>query len=273
MLGKVLASRGRHGDASGYLKLASATAPSVCAQHIQLQLAWSLWHAGRQPEAEATYWEVLDDDVLCWQALVDRARMHLGNGAWAEALRDLAQVAAMGKADADVCNDLGVSHFESGDIERAAHFFGEAIAKSPEHAPALSNRANCYKRQGDLREAENDYTRAIELDAKNPKAYQNRGLLLKEQGMNSRALRDYEKALALDKNNPVLQAEVKALTEKLAGAGMMERGGGGGARDRGASVSAAASSNAAGRLSIASHTSAAGGEGALEGAPLRRERL
>lgn len=92
-----------------------------------------------------------------------------------------AQVAAMGKADADVCNDLGVSHFESGDDEKAAHFFSEAIAKNDRHAPAISNRANCLKRQGKLREAEADYTRAIELDGHNPKAFMNRGLLLREQ--------------------------------------------------------------------------------------------
>ena len=157
------------------------------------QLAWSYWHSSRQAEAEAVYWEVLDDDVLCWQALVDRARMFLGLGNWVQALCDLAQVAAMGKADADVCNDLGVAHFETGDDEAACKWFGEAVAKNASHAPAISNRANCLRRQGRLREAESDYTRAIDIDNSNPKAYLNRGMLLKEQGMNSRAHRDLER--------------------------------------------------------------------------------
>ena len=109
--------------------------------------------------------------------------MHLGNGGWAEALRDLAQVAAMDKADADVCNDLGVSHFEIGDYETACIWFGKALEKNDKHAPAISNRANCLKRAGKLREAESDYTRAIELDDTNPKAYMNRALLLRDQKM------------------------------------------------------------------------------------------
>jgi len=207
--------------------VAAEGAPDSCLQHVRLQLAWCLWHCTRGADAEAVYWDVLDEDVLCWQALVDRARMHLSRCSWGQALCDLAQVAAMGKADADVCNDLGVSHFESGDDEKAAHFFSEAIAKNDRHAPAISNRANCLKRQGKLREAEADYTRAIELDGQNPKAFMNRGLLLREQGLSTRAHRDFERALALDPSNVTLQAEVKALAEKLTEMGVAVGSGGG----------------------------------------------
>ena len=263
LLGKLLASKGMHAEAAAYMRRSADHAPTSCAQIIKLQLAWSLWHANRAYDAEAVYWEVLDEDVLCWQALVDRARMHLGFGSWPEALRDLAQVAAMGKADADVCNDLGVSHFEVGDYEQACHWFGEAIAKNASHAPAISNRANCLKQSGKLHEAEMDYTRAIEIDQTNPKAYMNRGLLLREQGKTTRAFRDYEKALQLDPRNAFLQDEVQKLSEKLAESGIATGGAAaaapsaGGARDR--CVSQAVQQSAA---------AAAGGE-----EPLRRERL
>ncbi len=259
LLGKLLSSKGQHAEAAVHLRNAAQGAPAACSQIIKLQLAWSYWHSGRQDEAESVYWEVLDDDVLCWQALVDRARMHLGLGDWVQALCDLAQVAAMGKADADVCNDLGVAHFETGDDDSACNWFGEAIAKNPKHAPAISNRANCLRRQGKLREAESDYTRALEIDNTNPKAYLNRGMLLREQGMNSRAHRDFERALALDPHNTALQAELKKLTEKLAESGIAPATGAGG-RDRTGSV--AADSAGAG----AEGTTAADG-------PLRRERL
>ena len=76
--------------------------------------------------------------------------MHLGLGDWAQALCDLAQVAAMGKADADVCNDLGVANFETGNDDAACKWFGEAISKNGNHAPAISNRANCLKHQKKL---------------------------------------------------------------------------------------------------------------------------
>ena len=90
LLGKLLASKGMHAEAAAHLSKAAESAPQSCAQIIRLQQAWSLWHCAKYAEAAATYWTVLDDDVLCWQALVDRARMHLGQGQWAQALCDLA---------------------------------------------------------------------------------------------------------------------------------------------------------------------------------------
>ena len=109
--------------------------------------------------AESTYYDILDEDVLCWQALIDRARMNLASGKWALAMYDLVMVRAMGKADADVLNDLGVSHFELSHDSKAAECFTEAVGKSPNHAAAFANRANVYKRQGRLREAEESLRR------------------------------------------------------------------------------------------------------------------
>ena len=151
----------------------------------------------------------------------------------------------MGKADADVCNDLGVSHFESGDDEKAFIFFSQAIEKNPQHAPAIGNRANCLKRQNKLREAEADYTRAIELDDQNPKGFINRGTLLRDQGFSVRAHRDFQHAAALDPTNGFVQSELKALADKLGAAGVAESPG----------------------------TIDADGSAAGLGVPLRRERL
>ena len=194
-----------------------------------MQLAWALWHCNnKQGDAESTYYDILDEDVLCWQALIDRARMNLASGKWALAMYDLVMVRAMGKADADVLNDLGVSHFELSHDSKAAECFTEAVGKSPNHAAAFANRANVYKRQGRLREAEEDYTRAINIDETNPKAYINRGTLLKEQGLSVRAHRDFERALVLDASNIIVQQELKSLGSKLAEAKAEAGGGGGG---------------------------------------------
>ena len=153
------------------------------------------------------------------------------------ALCDLAQVAAMGKADADVCNDLGVAHYEGGEVARAEHFFSRAIEMNASHAASIANHANCYKRQGKLREAEADYTRAIDIDASNPKSFVNRGALLRDQGLTVRAHRDFERALALDPSNVGARAEVDALAEKLKASGLAAEGNAAGAA--GASVAAA----------------------------------
>ena len=220
LLGKLLTNSGMHAEAAVHFSNGLRGAPETCKQHVQLQLAWAYWHSHRNADAEALYWEILDDDVLCWQALVDRARMHLQSQFWNPALCDLAQVLAMGKADADACNDLGVAHYESGDHASALAVFTEAIKQNPSHAAAISNRANCLKSQGKLREAEADYTRAIELDGSNPKAFINRGTLLKDQGLTVRAHRDLEKALSLDPTNGAVKSDLEALAEKLKASGI-----------------------------------------------------
>ena len=92
LLGKMLVSKQMYREAAEHYSAAAEGAPDSCVQHVRLQLAWCLWHSGRAGDAEAVYWEVLDNDVLCWQALVDRARMHLSRGSWGQALCDLAQV-------------------------------------------------------------------------------------------------------------------------------------------------------------------------------------
>ena len=142
LLGKLLSAKGSHREASGHFEKAVHGAPRTCEQHLKLQLAWSSWHSGRQVEAEEIYHAVLDDDVLCWQALLDRARMHLGMGAWRPALCDLRLVVAMGKTDSDVHNDLGVSYFELGEDERAEQAFNASIEANPANAPAISVRVS-----------------------------------------------------------------------------------------------------------------------------------
>ena len=37
----------------------------------------------KSDEADRLYADVLDADVFCWQAMLDRARMHLAAGEWA----------------------------------------------------------------------------------------------------------------------------------------------------------------------------------------------
>ena len=43
---------------------------------MRLQCAWCHWQLGDGPRSEAIYSQVLEDDPVCWQALLDRARMY-----------------------------------------------------------------------------------------------------------------------------------------------------------------------------------------------------
>ena len=85
-------------------------------------------------------------------------------------------VQALGKANADVLNDIGVCHFEMSEHDKALKYFSLAL-ENTRHAPSYSNRANCLRNLGRLEDADSDYTRAIEIDKGNPKAYLSRALL------------------------------------------------------------------------------------------------
>ena len=60
------------------------------------------------------YGSILDDDALCWQALLDRARMYLSTGRWEDGRLDLSLVLGMGRGSAEILNDRGVCLYELG---------------------------------------------------------------------------------------------------------------------------------------------------------------
>ena len=116
-LGKALCDAGEYSEALKRFTSALLMAPPEAAQQLRLQSAWCMWRLGRADEAQQLYWQVLDDDALCWQALLDRSRMHLALGSWASALVDLQLVIGLGQQSAEV-------HTHSAQIRRnSAQFF------------------------------------------------------------------------------------------------------------------------------------------------------
>ena len=101
-LGKALCDAGEYSEALKRFTSALLMAPPEAAQQLRLQSAWCMWRLGRADEAQQLYWQVLDDDALCWQALLDRSRMHLALGSWASALVDLQLVIGLGQQSAEV---------------------------------------------------------------------------------------------------------------------------------------------------------------------------
>ena len=201
---------------------AAALAPAECATQLQLQLAWCLWQRGCHDEAAALYAEVLEHDPLCCHALLDRSRMHLGVGRWAEALADLKMVIALDCESADIHNDVGVCYFELDRYAKALAAFDASIGAKSDYAPAYANRGNCRKKQGaeSYGDALSDYTRAIELDSRNPKAYNNRGALLLKMGKYAPAIADFELALELDPAYEAAERNRAIAKERLTGGGI-----------------------------------------------------
>ena len=194
---------------------------SSCAAQVHLQCAWCHWQLGDLLSAETTYGQVLDDDPLCWQALLDRARMHLGQAKWEAALPDLDLVAGLGGASAETLNDRGVCYYELDDMEAALKSFNEAIDVKPTYAQSYTNRGNCYRRLAvhdatKLERAHEDYTRAVELDPTNPKSYNNRGALLLKMGKLTSAFEDFEHALEIQPEYEVARRNLEVAREQKA---------------------------------------------------------
>jgi len=209
----------RYAGALEYFEQVLAVAPAEVAGQVRLQCAWCHWQLGDGPRSEAIYSQVLEDDPVCWQALLDRARMYLGQGAWSEALPDLELVLHMGHANAETYNDRGVCYYELDDVSAALASFDEAIALNPDYAQSYTNRGNCNRRlalrdASKLESAETDYTKAVELDATNPKSYNNRGALLLKMSKYTEAFADFEQALALYPEYEVARRNLEVAREQ-----------------------------------------------------------
>jgi len=197
-LGKLMCEAGRYGEALKFFELAMVMAPETTSQQLKLQAAWCTWRQNKVGEAAQAYEEILSDDALCWQALLDRSRMHLATANWDDGQYDLTIVIGLGRTSAEIYNDRGVCYYELGQYESAVADFNEALKLNDRYCQAHTNRGNCLRKQGNNKEAMDDYARAIELDPQNPKAFNNRGALALKMGRYAEALADFEQAVALD---------------------------------------------------------------------------
>jgi len=219
--GKLLCEVQEYATALEQFEQVLAFVPSEVAGHVRLQCAWCHWQLGDGARSEAIYSQVLEHDPICWQALLDRARMYLSQGAWSEALPDLEIVIHLGQVSAETCNDRGVCYYELGDVPRALESFNRAILLDPGYAQSYTNRGNCYRklsaRDASMIEgAEHDYSKAVELDPSNPKSYNNRGALLLKMCKYSEAFADFEHALELQPEYEVARRNLEVARERRA---------------------------------------------------------
>jgi len=220
-LGKLLCETGDYAGALAQFEAAMLTAPPYVHVQIKLQCAWCSWRIGRLSHAGALYQQVLEDDPLCWQASLDRARMHLGCGEWEQAVPDLELVIGMEQSSAEVLNDRGVCFYELRQYERAILSFNGAVELNPHYPQAYTNRGNCYRKLGQSQEALADYSKAVDLDDTNPKSFNNRGALYLRMEKFSDAVEDFERALTLDpayevarKNRELARAACKRIDQR-----------------------------------------------------------
>jgi tetratricopeptide (TPR) repeat protein len=81
----------------------------------------------------------------------------------------------------------GNFHFKKNELEKAEHFFSEAIKKNPEFADAYNNRGVVYLKVGRIDEALKDFEKAVSIDNTFVDAKLNLGRLYSEMGKTTEA--------------------------------------------------------------------------------------
>lgn len=150
--------------------------PLVDASRI-LGAALQHHQAGRLPEAEAGYLEIL----------------------------------AVDPDNIDALHFLGVISHQRGEHGRAAELISRAISRNTSNAPAHNNLGNALGAQGKLNEAIACYLNALALDPDYVDALLNLGAALRALGKLDRAVACYKRALALAPNTPAANAGLQDL--------------------------------------------------------------
>jgi tetratricopeptide (TPR) repeat protein len=107
-------------------------------------------------------------------------------------------------------SNAAFASFTSGDANRNAKRYTEAIEEydemiriEPNYAAAYNNRGRSYYAKGDYDKAIADFNQAITLDPKYADAYNNRGRAYYAKGDLNKALADYSQAITLNPEFPL----------------------------------------------------------------------
>lgn len=105
------------------------------------------------------------------------------------------------RLDAGAFYQLGLTHLENQDWEKAIASFNSAIHINPTNALAYLGRGSAYLMKGDPDKAIADYTKLIRLEPTNAIAYQNRATAFRAAGKFRRAVKDLDRCLRLAPTN------------------------------------------------------------------------
>lgn len=98
-----------------------------------------------------------------------------------QARESLRQASLLGQQSADALNAFGSEWIELSEAREAEHCLNRALALSPNHVPALSNKARLLTTNGQYTEAESHLRRALALAPQIPQLAINLGAVLNKQ--------------------------------------------------------------------------------------------
>jgi len=169
---------------------------------ILLRTALEHHQAGRLPEAEALYRQILADvpehpDALHMLGLLAH---QVGRNNAAVELINLA--IRLAPNHAPCYSNLGNALQDLGRLDDAVTSFRRALDLDPALVEAHSNLGRALQAQGKLEEATDSFRRAIAVNPNLPEAHNNLGFALAEQGSPELAMQSLERALALRPDFP-----------------------------------------------------------------------
>lgn len=164
--------------------------------------------AGRLEEAAALLDSHLRRHPRDVAALRQQARIRLGQGQAAEAVRRLEAAARLAATQPDIHYELGVAHLGANDPAAAIRAFRRELAGQPGHLDCMFNLAWALRRQGSTAEAADLLVRAVAGRPAWPAAWFNLGNALTELDRCAEAVDAYHQALAQARPSPDLLANL-----------------------------------------------------------------
>jgi tetratricopeptide (TPR) repeat protein/ADP-heptose:LPS heptosyltransferase len=174
--------------------------PAPLKQRLGLGLAHH--QAGRWPDAEACYRQVLEidsrqPDALRFLGVLERQRGH-----WEPARQWLEKALQIQPGSAYILHDLGLVWFELGRLDEAIATYQRAIELAPKFPEAHYHLGNAYYAARKPQQAEASYQRALEQQPDLVEARYNLGLLAQEAGRPRDAILHYQQTLQLQPKHP-----------------------------------------------------------------------
>ena len=174
----------------------------VAAVLQKLDTALQSHRAGRLPEAEAGYSEVLAVDPENIDALHFLGVVAYQRGEHGRAEELISRALSRNTSNAPAYNNLGNALGAQGKLDAAIACYQQALALQPEYADALVNLGAAFRAKGELDKAVQCYQRALSLAPDVPMAHFNLGNVLRDEGRLDEAIPCYRKAISLKPDFP-----------------------------------------------------------------------
>lgn len=130
------------------------------------------------------------------------ARVLSAKGDSAGSLRMYEKAAALRPRDPLVYNNIGLVHFERGELEQSEKSYRKALDLDPRCTPARINLANLYYKLGKVDAAAAELTTAVEIDRDSYEAFMNAGAMLGQMGHYDKSARLLRQAVLLRNDAP-----------------------------------------------------------------------